>query len=521
MNTKMSTLTSLALVSALALSACADATGDTDQPEDADAEAVGTDDNGAEDSPEEEDGPEEGEDEDDAEDAEGAEPVEPSDRETHQAGGPEPRLVVTYDGGVAVLDGVSTEALGEFNAEGFVRVSEAGDGRHAFLAEGESFRLMDVGTWGAPHGDHNDYFTTDPLLTDVSVEGDTPAHVVSHDGVGTLFFDGSGEYHWFNLEELDAESEIETESAETEGEHHGVAVVLKDGSRFETLEDRSGARFIDADGDEVARNEDCPGVHGEAAGPDGMIAVGCEDGVLVWDGDDFEKLDTGEEYSRIGNLFSAEDSTIFLGDYRTDEDGEEPMTEIALVNTDSGEITTTSVDSPYNWRNLQRGPEGEALVLTEDGQLHIIDEETGEHLDHLQILDEWTESEDWQEPSPTIRASGDLVYVTDPEAQQIHVVDLTEGETLVTGDLDFVPNEFVVIDGHPIEGVSEEYDGDHGHDDEEGHGHEDDHDHGHEDDHDHGHDDEEGHGHDDQDHDHGHDEDEDHHHEDDDDHHDH
>lgn len=497
MNTKMGTLTSLALISALALSACADDNGDAEEPEDGDTEADETDDNSAD---------QDTEDGDDAEE----DAIEPSDRESHEAGGPQPRLVVTYDGGVAVLDGVSTEVVGDFDAEGFLRVNGAGDGRHAFLTEGDSFRLLDAGTWGEPHGEHNHYYTTDPLLTDITVDGDTPAHVVAHDGIGTVFFDGSGEYHWFDLEDLDAESEIETESAETEGAHHGVAVVLDDGSRFETLEDRSGARFIDADGEEVARNEECPGVHGEAAGPEGIIAVGCEDGVLVWDGDDFEKIDTGEEFSRIGNLFPAEGSPIFLGDYRTDEDGEEPMTEVALVNAESGEITTSSVDSPYNFRNLQRGPDGEALVLTEDGQLHIIDEETGEHLDHLQILDEWTEPEEWQEPRPAIRTSGDLVYVTDPDAQQIHIVDLTEGEVIVTGDLDFVPNEIVVVEGRPVEGVSDEYDDDHDDDhdhDGEDHGHDHD-DHDHDDDHhdDHDHDDD-----DDHDHDHDHDDDEDDH----------
>lgn len=186
------------------------------------------------------------------------------------------------------------------------------------------------------------------------------------------------------------------------------------------------------------------------------------------------------------------------------------MTEVALVNAESGEITTSSVDSPYNFRNLQRGPDGEALVLTEDGQLHIIDEETGEHLDHLQILDEWTEPEEWQEPRPAIRTSGDLVYVTDPDAQQIHIVDLTEGEVIVTGDLDFVPNEIVVVEGRPVEGVSDEYDDDHDDDhdhDGEDHGHDHD-DHDHDDDHhdDHDHDDD-----DDHDHDHDHDDDEDDH----------
>lgn len=480
MNRKMSTLTSVALVSALAISACADEDGEADESDDAEAVEVendGTDGNGSDD--------------DDEHDEDHDDDVEPSDRETHEAGGPQPRVVVTYDGGVAVLDGVSLEATGDFDAQGFLRINAAGDGRHAFLTEGDSFRLIDVGTWGEPHGEHNHYFTTDPLLSDVTVDGDAPAHVVAHDGIGTLFFDGSGEYHWFDLADLDVESEIETESAETEGPHHGVAVVLEDGSRFETLEDRSGARFLDAAGEELDRNEDCPGVHGEAAGPDEIIALGCEDGALIWDGSEFHKIDAGPEYARTGNLFPAEGSYVFLGDYRDDED--EPMTEVALVNAESLEITTADVGSPYNFRNLARGPEGEAIVLTEDGQLHIIDAETGEHLDHIQILDEWVEPEEWQEPRPAIRTSGDLVYVTDPDNQEIHLVDLAEGEIIATGELDFVPNEIVVIDGRPIDSVSADYDGEHGdHDDDHDQGDED-----HEDDHDH-----DDHGHDDEDDDH-------------------
>lgn len=474
MNKKLSTLTSMALISALALAACADDDAETEAPDDAEAQEVEAED----DADDDRDHDHEDEDEDD-------EPSDPAEREAHEAGGPQPRAVVAYDGGVAVLDGVSLEVLGDFAAQGFLRLNPAGDGRHAFLTEGDSFRLLDTGTWGEPHGDHNHYYTTEPYLSDVTVDGDTPAHVVAHDGIGTLFFDGTGEYHWFDLADLDVESEIETESAETEGPHHGVAAVLQDGSRFETLEDRSGARFIDAEGEEVARSQECPGVHGEAAGPDGIIAVGCEDGVLIWHGDHFDKIDAGPEYARIGNLFAAEGSSVFLGDYREDE--EEPMTEIALVDAESLEITTSDVSSPYNYRTLQRGPEGEAVVLTEDGRLHIIDAETGEHLDHLEVLDEWTEPEEWQEPSPTVRVIGDLAYITDPGNQQIHLVDLAEREIIAAGDLDFEPNEMVVLDGRPVEDVSDEYEGDHDHEhDDEDHDDED-HDHDHDDDEDHDH----------------------------------
>ncbi|WP_150460505.1 hypothetical protein [Nesterenkonia ebinurensis] len=451
MNKNMSVLGSAALISALALTACGDDSGEVDEAEGDQVPTVDA------------DGDNDAEDDHDYDEGDEAETVEPSDRPTHEVGGPEPRLVVTYDGGVAVLDGVSIEVLGDFETQGFVRVNKAGDGRHAFLTEGDSFRLIDPGAWGEPHGGHNHYYTTDPYLSDVTLDGDTPAHVVAHNGIGALFFDGTGQYHSIDLAELDVEADaIETiGDYETEGAHHGVAVVLEDGSRFETLEDRSGARFLDADGEEVARSQECPGVHGGASGPDGIIAVGCEDGVLVWNDSEFEKLSTGEDFSRIGNLFPAEGSPIFLGDYRTDP--EEPMTSVALVNVETGEITTSDVGSPYNWRNLQRGPQGEALVLTEDGQLHIIDPGTGEHIDHIQILDEWTEPDEWQQPRPAIRSTGDLAYVTNPDNQQIHLVDLAEGEIIITGEVDFVPNEIIVLDGRPVEGVSPDYDEDHDH----------------------------------------------------------
>ncbi|WP_210410231.1 carotenoid oxygenase family protein [Nesterenkonia sp. NBAIMH1] len=495
MNTASKTVTSLALVSALALSACAGENGEEAEEQNDSDQNAAAEDTGADEA-------EGAADADDDADAEGEDDMDPSEREQQEAGGAEPRVAVTYDGGAAVLDGVSLDVIDEFDADGFLRINEAGDGRHAFLTEGSSFRLLDAGTWGEPHGEHNHYYTTEPYLSDVTVDGDTPAHVVSHDGIGTLFFDGTGEYRSFDLAELDVEAEsLETESYESEGEHHGVAVVLEDGSRFETLEDRSGARFLDADGEEMDRNENCPGVHGEAAGPEGVIAVGCEDGVLVWDGEQFEKHDTGEDYSRIGNLFPSEGSPIFLGDYRTDQDGEEPMTEVALVNTESGDISTVNVDSPYNFRNLQRGPDGEALVLTEDGQLHIIDPETGEHLEHIDVIDEWTEPEDWQEPRPAIRAHDDLVYVTDPDSQEIHLLDLTEGEVITTAEFDFEPNEIIVIDGRPVGGVSSDYDEDHEDDD---HAHDDD-DHDHDEDHD-----DDDHGHDDDGHDHDHEDDHDH-----------
>ncbi|MGJ9372729.1 hypothetical protein [Nesterenkonia sp. CF4.4] len=451
MNTKHLTLPSVFLISALALTACADgASGGpgSDEPDAAESGGAASGEPAAVESSVEST----------------SEPaVEPSDRETHEAGGPSPRLAITYDGGVSVLDGATLEVLSQDEAEGFVRVNPAGDGRHFFLTEGESFRLIDGGTWGEPHGDHDHFYTTDPHVSDITVDGPAPGHVVSHDGIGTLFFDGNGEIHSYDLADLDVESPLETEVAETEEAHHGVAVVFPDGGRFETLgneDERNGARVLDAEGEEIVSSEECPGVHGEAAGSDGMLAVGCEDGVLTFDGAEFTKIQADEEYARIGNLFPAEDSPIFLGDYNLDEEGEEPMTEVALVDTASGEISTVDVEAPYNFRSLARGPQGEALVLAEDGVLHVIDPETGEHTDQLEIMQEWTEPEEWQEPRPAIRVVDDIAYVTEPDAQTLHMVDLGSMEIINSAELDFTPNEIAAVDGRTAEGA-EDHEGEH------------------------------------------------------------
>lgn len=458
----------------LGLTACSQASGQDAEQEQNDAGAQDQPDSGATQAQESAD-----EEQTEAEQGDGP-PVDPGDREAQEAAGPQPRLGITYDGGVAVLDGATLETLGDFEAEGLLRINPAGDGRHMFLTEGESFRLLDAGTWGEPHGDHNHYYTTDPLLSEVTVEGPAPGHVVAHDGQGALFFDGNGEIHTFDLTDLDVQAQLSTEVAETEHPHHGVGVAFEDGSRFETLGDdqeRPGARVLDADGEEIARNEECPGVHGEAAGPDGVVAVGCEEGVLVWNGAEFTKIDAGPDYARTGNLFPAADSSIMLGDYNETQD--EPMTSVALVDVKAGEITTAEIGAAYNFRSLARGPEAEALVMAEDGHLHVLDSGTGEQITSIEVMQQWTEPDQWQEPRPAIQVVNDIAYITDPAEQQIHMVDLVELEVINSADLDVVPNELTAVDGQPVTGVSDGHEGDHEHGDEH-----DDHDHG---DHDHGH----------------------------------
>lgn len=412
--------------------------------------------------------------------------VDPSDRETHEAAGANPRVAVTYDGGVLVLDALTGEQLADLPAEGFTRLNQGGDNRHLFLTEGDSFRLLDAGTWSEPHGDHSHAYTTDPVLSDQRIEGSHPGHLVVHDGTAAAFFDGDGVVKSFDPTTLDATAAISTDDLTLPDAHHGVAVPREDGSVVltEGTEDsRSTVLIQDADGEEIARTDDCPGVHGEAVAADGVITLGCENGIVIVDGDTIEHVDADAEYARIGNQAGSAASPVVLGDYKTDPDAEqENPTQVSLTDTDSGEIRLVDLPASYAFRSLARGPEGEALVLGDDGTLRVIDEETGDIAAEVPVVDAWEEPADWQQPMPSVTVSGDLAFVSDPAQQQIHVVDLRHADdgaeaVLTTHSLAQVPNEVAVVSGDVPEGAGdgEGEDGHEGHDhgggDHEGHDH--------------------------------------------------
>ena len=67
---------------------------------------------------------------------------------------PSPRLVMTHDAGITVLDAKTLKAVADTPLEGFNRLSPAGDGRHVLVATGDSFRIFDAGVWTEAHGDH-------------------------------------------------------------------------------------------------------------------------------------------------------------------------------------------------------------------------------------------------------------------------------------------------------------------------------------------------------------------------------
>jgi hypothetical protein len=342
-------------------------------------------------------------------------------------------VVVTYDGGIYVLDGETLEVMADLPLEGFNRLNPAGDGRHVLVSTADGFRVMDAEA---------------AELTDDEFAAPEPGHAVNHAGVTALFSDGAGEVTMFDPEDL-GDGLPETRTYTTEQPHHGVAVQLEDGGLLVTLGDeetRTGVQVLDAAGNEIARNEECPGVHGESAAMNETIVVGCEDGVLIYRDGAFTKVDSLDEYGRIGNTRGHHDSPFILGDYKVDPEAElERPERVSIIDTETGELKLLDLGASYSFRSLARGPEGEGLLLGTDGALHVIDMENAAVVESFPVVEAWEEPLEWQEARPSLFVRGDTVYVNDPAASKIHAVDLATGEVTAEIDLPNPANEMTGV----------------------------------------------------------------------------
>jgi hypothetical protein len=346
-------------------------------------------------------------------------------------------IAVAIENGLVVLDNETLEILGQFESEEFTRLNAVGDGRHVLVTKTGGFQVLDTAT---------------PGLTDLVFEAETPAHVVRHDGKTVLYDDGTSDTTVFdtdalltNNNELPATQIIPGHEA-----HHGVSIVLEDGTLLTTIgntDGRTGVRALDTDLNEVARNEECPGVHGEGTAADEAVIFGCEDGALLYYDGAFEKFTAPDEYGRMGNAYVSETSPLIVGDYKNDPDAEGYLLNmVALIDTEAR--TYEAIELPdgieYTWRGIARGPNNQAYILAKDGSVHVMDPATGEITGRYPVIAPWEGPVEWQNPHPAIVVDGDLGYVTEPANNTVHAVDLTTGEIVKSVELSGQPNEIAV-----------------------------------------------------------------------------
>lgn len=352
------------------------------------------------------------------------------------------RVAVAYEGGILVLDGESLDVVADLDSEEFTRLNPAGDGRHVMVSMSEGFQVLDTGAGT----------TAEPELTDLVFAADTPGHVVRHGGKTILYADGTSDTTVFDTAELAASTELpEVETIAGVDAHHGVSVLLEDGTFLTTVgnaDGRNGIEVRDASGTVIAENDQCPGVHGEGTAAQEVVVFGCENGALVYSDGKIVKLDAPDQpYGRMGNAYVSETSPVIVGDYKNDPDAEGYLLG-AVTLIDTAAKTLEVIDLPdgveYTFRDVARGPDDLAYILATDGAIHVLEPITGDITESFPVIEAWEGPVDWQDPHPAIVVVGDIAYVTEPATNSIHAVDLATGEVITTGELDVTPNEIAV-----------------------------------------------------------------------------
>lgn len=361
-----------------------------------------------------------------------------------------PRVALTYDGGILVLDAATLEVEADLPIDGFNRLSAAGDGRHVMVSTEDGFRVLDLGTWTDESGEHH---IAEPELTDLTFDAVTPGHVVRHAGKTILYDDGTSNTTIFESADLLDGSMPKTEVIEGIAAHHGVSIELEDGTVLTTLgnaEGRNGIQVLDSSRSEIDRNEECPNVHGEGAAANEVVVVGCSDGVLVVDGAEITKLASPDAFGRIGNQYVTESSSIAVGDYNSNPDAEGYLlSQLSIIDTEAKtlEVVDLPGDASYTWRDVARGPNDEALVLSSDGSLYVLDAATGSVIATYDVVEPWEGPVEWQNPHPALMVLGGIAFVTEPASNAIHAIDIATGEIVSMVELPETPNEIAIVTG--------------------------------------------------------------------------
>jgi outer membrane protein assembly factor BamB len=352
------------------------------------------------------------------------------------------RVAISYEGGILVLDGTTLETVGDLASEEFTRLNRAGDGSHVLVTMSEGFQILDT---GAASG-------SKPTLTDLVFPADAPGHVVRHAGKTVLYADGTSDTTIIDTDAFASRGAALPASTTIPGTeaHHGVSIVLEDGTFVTTVgsaNGRTGITVRDEDGTEIASNAECPGVHGEGTAADEVVVFGCENGALIYRDGEIAKVAAPDTYGRTGNIFVTDTSPLVVGDYKNDPDAEGYLlSSVALIDTQKASMKVVPLPEgvSYTFRDLARGPKDLGYILATDGSIHVIDPASGELVDEFPVIAAWEGPVEWQDPHPAIVVSGDVAYVTEPAAKKVHAVDLTTGDVLASTTLAVTPNEVAV-----------------------------------------------------------------------------
>ncbi|MFB9952206.1 zinc metallochaperone AztD [Rhizobium puerariae] len=359
---------------------------------------------------------------------------------------------------VRAIDFESGKELGRYDTKGYAALTASASGQTVFATQSDSdiVHVIRTGIEFSDHGEHRDLDVSDAGLLPVTFEGKRPFHVVPHDDHAILFYDRGGKAEIIDEAAL-LEGKADVRTIDTTAPHHGVAVTMgkfvlvsapdtEAKTKPDELPPRIGLRVIDEKGEQVGDITKCTDLHGEATSAR-LIAVGCKEGVLVarpggTGGPKLEMLNYPENLPKgyVGTLLGGRTMQFFLGNYGEDKvvlidpDGKEPY---RLV-----ELPTRRVDfilDPADPRN--------AYILTEDGNLHVLDVIKGEIVRKANVTEPYSKDGHWRDPRPRLAVADGRIALTDPRHALVRVIDAETLKETRTIPVEGQPFSIVAVGG--------------------------------------------------------------------------
>lgn len=363
---------------------------------------------------------------------------------------------------LTAINGVTGEQLAEFPLKGYAThlvPSESGQTVFAVQMDGNAVDVIKTGVSLGDHGEHRDIELEDPALLPVRMEGKRPVHAVPHGGEILQFFDLEGEARVVRENEL-LEGKTDYQRVKTTAPHHGVVVPLGSymlmsepnmtvDTKPDELPPRLGLKVTDAEGQQVGDIAPCTGLHGEASSI-GVVAFGCEEGVLVASGDgskppEVKMLQYGQDMpeGKVGTLLGGKAMQFFLGNYGEDK---------VVVIDPSAEEAFRLVQLPGRRVDFALDPKRvtTAYVFTEDGKLHTLDVLTGKLSRSQQITQPYSKDGHWRDPRPRLAVMGDEIAVTDPREQLVRILDAKTLQEARSFPVKGMPFNIVAIGGSGV-----------------------------------------------------------------------
>lgn len=375
---------------------------------------------------------------------------------------------------LAIFDLDDNSLLDTFSTtySGSALATSAG-GRFAVITSrtNDLVEFVDGGLWREDHVEHLHDYEEAPAMTTFALTGSRPTHVVGHDGQLAVFFDGDADSSSPASVQVVTDTNIAAGASSVntltyDVNMHGVAeptgdmlisTVRRDDSETTSanpvLPDSVGVYHLH---DGVYEQEqlfagECPDLHG-AAMNDSFAVFGCSDGVLVLSATDevysSSKIANIEAVGdmRIGSVYTHHDAASFVGIASGHGGG---AAVIMAIHADDGEMEEIDWEPETDATPVSYGFSYDGvhfLILDSQGYLSVM--AAHDHDDHMHwelearvdISDEDISTmPDGLNFSMTVSQSAGTVYVADPIASHIVIVDIESAA--VTGEIEpgFVP----------------------------------------------------------------------------------